>query len=142
MLMVYKCVYLHSTSKIQSSPSLSLKDVRKMKPIRILLTRKFLVIAVRLEKLPKGLFMRSFSAQDLTNWLRFWTRLYRTHKRHLIVFYDVTRDGPDLSNKQLKRMRGAATSAGWMADTCVYLETQSPRENISRYLDIFRMESL
>src|SRR6266404_4810351 len=101
------------------------------KPIRIALTKEYLVMFVDLEPLPNASSTLSYSAQGFQNLLRYWDAQRPRPNKHLIVSFPATRGGQRSNRRFSRRMQGEAILLGWTVERCVYQQTMKGRVNIS-----------
>src|SRR5713226_651764 len=111
---------------------------RLKRPIRIVSTKEYLVVFVRVGLRLKGLYMRSCSVPVWESLLKFWMLRHHRQKMHLIVFHGDIQGLPVLKKQLYRRMQDLAISLGWMVVKSRSLVTQKDREDILLCLGIYK----
>src|SRR5678816_1066653 len=86
--------------------------VRQTRPIHIRLTKEYLAVFVRLDKLRNDLYMPYY----WVSWLKYWDAQYPKRRKLLVVY---SRDIPaslSYAKKCFLAMHGAAISQDWTED--------------------------
>src|SRR5687768_17065019 len=96
------------------------EEVKRGKLIHIHSTSEFLVVCVNLGQPPNVLFTRSFLEQGCLSLLQSLDVQYPEQKKLLIISYDDTQDGRNLSELLYLRMRREVTSLGWTVEKLRY----------------------
>src|SRR6267154_1639476 len=110
------------------------------KPIRIRLTKEYLVMLVDLEQLRRGSSMRSFWGLGWVNFRKYLDVQAGKRKKLLIGYSLDTLDGNNSRMRYFLWMHDVAILSDWTVVRYVSLGTHNPTDVISQCLVICRTE--